>query len=52
MPKRIAERVRGQAGERLYWVWSAMTQRYYNPNVRGYCYYGAKGIGVCERWRE
>lgn len=36
---------------RLYRVWSTMIQRCTNPNSTNYCYYGAKGIKVCERWR-
>jgi hypothetical protein len=27
-------------------------QRCYNPNCRDYSYYGGRGIGVCDRWRE
>lgn len=41
-------------GERtkLYRVWSNMKSRCYNQNVRSYKDYGAKGIGVCEQWKN
>lgn len=37
---------------RLYSIWSSMIQRCDNPNRKSYSDYGAKGIGVCKRWRE
>ena len=37
---------------RLYTIWSMMRQRCYNPKATGYQYYGARGITVCERWRN
>lgn len=46
----LAHRVRGHAPP--YWVWAAMKQRCSNPNNRGYRWYGARGITVCERWRD
>jgi hypothetical protein len=27
-----------------------MRQRCFNPNAKGYCNYGARGIVPCERW--
>lgn len=38
--------------QRLYWVWAAMVQRCHNPRNKGYRNYGAKGVRVCERWRD
>ena len=35
---------------RLYRVWSNMKSRCYNPKVRSYADYGAKGIRVCDEW--
>lgn len=33
-------------------IWSGMVQRCYNPKTRGYRWYGAKGITVCDEWRH
>ena len=33
-------------------IWSGMIQRCHNPNTRGYRWYGAKGIAVCDEWRH
>jgi hypothetical protein len=33
-----------------YSTWRHMIARCYNPKVREYKYYGARGITVCERW--
>jgi hypothetical protein len=35
-----------------YRVWNTMVMRCHNPNAVGYGRYGAKGIKVCDRWRE
>lgn len=37
---------------KMYNRWRSMLQRCYNPNSRGYKYYGGRGIGVCKRWRD
>lgn len=42
----------GLSGTRLYGVWSAMKARCYNPHVREYRFYGARGIKVCEEWKD
>lgn len=36
----------------LYQVWSGIKSRCYNPKTANYKYYGAKGIGMCEEWRN
>ena len=36
----------------LYRVWQNMCQRCENPKNEGYKYYGARGIFVCEEWRQ
>ena len=41
-----------QARTRLYQVWCNMKNRCYNPNVRSYKNYGARGITVCDEWRD
>lgn len=35
-----------------YHSWRAMNQRCYDPDNNRYQYYGARGITVCDRWRE
>jgi len=37
---------------RLYYTWRNMIRRCYDKNDRGYKWYGAKGVTVCERWRR
>lgn len=37
---------------RLHRIWSNMKQRCANPNKRDFKYYGARGISVCEEWRQ
>ena len=33
-------------------IWAGMIRRCHNPKERTYKWYGAKGVTVCERWRE
>lgn len=42
----------GKTDSGVYYSWMAMTQRCTNPNNPGYRLYGARGIDVCERWKE
>ncbi len=35
----------------LYNVWNSMRGRCYNPHVKSYASYGARGIWVCAGWR-
>lgn len=49
---REAKITHGQAHTRLYGVWCNMKNRCYNPNVRSYMDYGAKGVTVCDEWKE
>lgn len=35
-----------------YAVWSAMKNRCYNPNDKGWKYYGGRGIIMCDSWRD
>lgn len=34
-----------------YFIYKGIIARCYDPSVRGYKFYGAKGITVCDRWR-
>jgi len=36
----------------LYGAWNQMINRCHNPNNYSFGRYGARGIFVCERWRE
>lgn len=42
----------GMSDTRLYKVWSGMKSRCYNPNDPIYKDYGARGITVCEEWKN
>jgi hypothetical protein len=48
---RDAKITHGGANSRLYSVWLNMRNRCYNPNVKSYKNYGARGIFVCDEWR-
>ena len=41
-----------QRGRRCpeHWVWTGMRQRCSDPTCKSFCYYGGRGICVCERW--
>jgi hypothetical protein len=36
----------------LYKVWKNMKTRCYNPNNKGYKWWGAKDISICQEWRD
>ena len=36
----------------IYGIWANLKQRCYNPRTRAFRWYGARGITVCERWRQ
>lgn len=44
--------VHGLSKTPLYSVWQTMKQRCTNPHCRGYRWYGAKGITICEEWQR
>lgn len=50
----VAERntKHGMMGHPLYTTWRSMMDRCYRKNCRGHKNYGARGIGVCENWRD
>lgn len=37
---------------KLYGVWKSMKQRCYNANDKSYKNYGARGITICEEWKN
>jgi hypothetical protein len=43
---------RGLRSHPMYGAWSAMKTRCHNPNSASYPMYGARGVIVCDRWRE
>lgn len=42
----------GRNGSPEHLCWKAMRARCYNPNASNFAWYGAKGVSVCERWRD
>lgn len=42
----------GMSNTRFYHIWQGMIQRCYNENSVNYSNYGAKGVTVCEAWRQ
>lgn len=46
-----ANRTHGMAGTKIYRVWRGILTRCLNDRDRSYTEYGARGIGVCDRWR-
>lgn len=52
--KRIKESItiHGMSGTKLQGIWNAMIGRCYNPKNKGYKSYGAKGVTVCEEWKN
>ncbi len=45
-------RKHGHSRNPLYHLWYTMIARCHNPTHAAYRYYGARGVQVCERWRE
>jgi len=37
---------------KLYKVWGSIKTRCYNPKNKAYKYYGAKGITLCDEWKD
>lgn len=42
----------GQGRGKIYNTWKGTKQRCHNPRSRAYKNYGARGIFVCDRWRD
>lgn len=45
-------RSHNQSKTRLYRIWQGMLKRCFDKNQPGYKDYGAKGISVCNEWRD
>jgi hypothetical protein len=39
-------------GTRLYHIWDTMKARCYRPNSKDFKNYGARGIAICQEWRN
>lgn len=37
---------------RLYYIWASMKSRCYNSNDTNYKHYGARGITICDEWKD
>lgn len=42
----------GMSGHELYQTWASIMDRCENPATWEFCYYGGRGIRVCERWHD
>lgn len=45
-------RKHGMEGTHIYFIWQAMKKRCGNPNCDNYSNYGARGITVCDEWKN
>lgn len=48
----LSRRTHGKSHSRIATIWYHMNGRCYNPNDYNYHLYGAKGITVCDEWRN
>lgn len=44
--------IHGLKHTRMYNIWHGMKARCYNPNNKDYCNYGARGIVMCDEWKN
>lgn len=42
----------GMRHTRLYLIWADIKKRCLNKNCKLYSHYGARGITICDRWRD
>lgn len=49
---REAKATHGLSKTRLYRVWAGIKNRCYNPRAENYKYYGAKGVTMCDEWKN
>lgn len=50
--EKFSRTTHGLSKTRLYSVWGGMNERCYHQNSRAYKWYGAKGIVICDEWRN
>lgn len=48
----VANTKHGEHGMRIYGIWKNMIARCYCVGATSYKWYGAKGVTVCDEWRE
>lgn len=48
----LYRKYKGKSGSATYNSWHTMIHRCYNQKMECYKWYGARGIIVCERWKE
>lgn len=48
----LHNRKHGFTNNKLFIVWGEMKKRCYNPNCKDFKNYGARGITVCEEWKN
>lgn len=49
---KLGKRTHGKTGTRLYNIWSGIKQRCYDKNHKAYPFYGAKGVVICDEWKD
>lgn len=42
----------GKSNSRAYGIWCGIKARCFNKNERAYKHYGARGITMCQRWKD
>lgn len=47
-----AKKIHGMEKTRLYHIWQGIKRRCLNPNEVGFKKYGAKGITICDEWKN
>lgn len=48
----VTHKTHGMTGTPEYRTWRAVINRCHNPQADNYMYYGARGVSVCDRWRN
>lgn len=42
----------GKSNTKEYGIWQQAKNRCFSPTVKGYAYYGSRGITMCDEWRD